>query len=460
MKISFTNIFATIMGSISALQATPPEPQSVPVVVLGGGIGALTSAIYLGRAGITPVVIEGDNPGGLITQSHMVQNWPGEMEISGQDLAEKVRAQAAANGAFFKHSEVIGVDFSQRPYTITSKSLDSGKTEKLKAESVIIAMGTKPNFLGIPGEQEYWGRGVTNCAICDGALYRDQIVGVVGGGDAAVLEGLYLSGIAKEVHIFVRKGSFKAVEEKRLQALLEKPNVKVHYNTVVEEVKGNGEKVQGVVLNEGSIALDGLFLAIGSQPNSKLFKDRLALDDKGYIKLKHDQETSVAGVYAIGDIVDPVYKQAISAAGDGAKAAMQAQQAISDRTAQVAVKPLELKTEILPALIGVIEVQSIEQFRAELKASKVPVVVDFYATWCGPCKRIAPMLDQSANALSGKVKFLKVNVDALSQLSKEYGIRSMPTVLLFNEKGQVVETKIGTAQISDLLEQLERDQSR
>lgn len=431
------------------------EPERVePVVILGGGVGSLTSALYLGRAGISPLVIEGPNPGGQLTQSHMVQNWPGVMEIDGAQLIEKMRVQAEASGARFVSEEVVAVDFSKKPLVITTRALDgSEKTHKFQAESCIIAMGTKPNFLGIPGEQDYWGKGVSNCAICDGSLYKDKIVGVVGGGDSAVLEALYLSNIAKEVHVFVRKESLKVSEEKRVQVLREKPNVKFHYNTLVKEVKGDGNGVSGILLKEVSkesvFALDGLFLAIGSTPNSALFKNVLKLDSRGYIILQKDQETSMQGIYAIGDIVDPIYKQAVSAAGDGAKAAMQTQQYLSDR-----VNLLVAKNQTQPKKAvskEVIEIASVEQFQSELDSSEIPVVVDFYATWCGPCKRISPIIESSANKLAGKVKFMKVNVDKFPDLSSTYNIRAMPTVLLFDASGAELERKVGLDQITDLL---------
>lgn len=442
------------------------EPKEVePVVILGGGVGSLTSAIYLGRAGVSPLVIEGPLPGGLLTQSHSVQNWPGEMEIEGAQLTEKMREQAAANGARFLDEEVVGVDFSKRPFTITTRSLDGTEAKHhIVAESCIIAMGTKPNFLGISGEQDYWGKGVTNCAICDGSLYKDKVVGVVGGGDAAVLEALYLANIAKEVHVFVRKDSLRAIEEKRVAVLREKPNVKFIYNTTVQEVKGDGEKVTSVVLKTGSnsktLPLDGLFLAIGSTPNSSLFKNNLKLDKRGYIELVKDQQTSVNGVYAIGDIVDPVYKQAISAAGDGAKAAMQAQQYLSDRANKVIVKkqPKQSKGKLVVKNVSseVVEITSVEQFENELNSAEIPLAVDFYATWCGPCKRVAPMIDSSAKQLAGKVKFLKVNVDKLPTLSSTYQIQAMPTVILFNPSGEEIERQVGLEPITSLLEKLKK----
>ncbi|HSX11444.1 MAG TPA: FAD-dependent oxidoreductase [Chlamydiales bacterium] len=464
MKHILNILFAAILPVMPMTAAQPAEVE--PVVILGGGVGSLTSAIYLGRAGVSPLVIEGPLPGGLLTQSHSVQNWPGEMEIDGSALTEKMRKQAEANGARFLNEKVIKVDFSKRPFTITTASLDGAETtHKITAESCIIAMGTKPNFLGIPGEQEYWGKGVTNCAVCDGSLYKDKIVGVVGGGDAAVLEALYLSNIAKEVHVFVRKDSLRAIEEKRVAVLKEKPNVKFIYNTNVQEVKGDQEGVTSVVLKTGTakphiFKLDGLFLAIGSTPNSALFKDNLKLDTKGYIALQKDQQTSVNGVYAIGDIVDPVYKQAVSAAGDGAKAALQAQQYLSDRANNIIVKKAPppkkvVVNQAVKASAGVIEVSSSEQFQSEVDASETPVVVDFYATWCGPCKRVMPKIESSANQLVGKVKFLKVNVDKVAGLSQTYNIKAMPTMVLLNSSGTEIDRKVGLEEIITLLDQLE-----
>lgn len=446
-------ILMSFILSLGALEAEPVEP----VVILGGGVGSLTSSLYLGRAGISPLVIEGPTPGGLLTQSHAVQNWPGVLEIEGAQLTEKMREQASANGARFLSEEVIAVDFSKSPFTITTKALDgSGDTHKILAQSCIIAMGTKSNYLGIPGEQEYWGKGVSNCAVCDGSLYKDQVVGIVGGGDAAVLEASYLANIAKEVHVFVRKDRLKAIEEKRLETLFGNPKVKFHYNTSVKEVKGDGIGVTGVTLKQGQketpFKLDGLFLAIGSTPNTAIFKNALKLDKNGYIVLEKDQETSVAGVYAIGDIVDPVYKQAVSAAGDGAKAAMQASQYIADKGVSRMIAKSAPKKAPQKEMI---EIKSAEQFKNELSSSDVPVVVDFYATWCGPCKQVAPALETSADKLAGKVKFLKVNVDKLSELSSSYNIRAMPTVLLFDAKGKEQARKVGPAQIQDLLHELQ-----
>jgi thioredoxin reductase (NADPH) len=458
-KLILSFLFAL---TLPTQQLLAKESYVEPVVLLGGGVGSLTSALYLGRAGLSPLVIEGPNPGGLLVQSHSVQNWPGEMEIEGVKLTERMREQAAASGARFLSEEVIAVDFSKRPLIITTKALDgSNKTRQIQTESCIIAIGTTPNFLGIAGEQKYWGKGVTNCAVCDGSLYKDKVVGVVGGGDAAVLEALYLSNIAKEVHVFVRKDSLRAIEERRVEALRQKENVKFVFETTVEEVRGDEHKVTGVVLKNGSkkrpFALDGLFLAIGSTPNTKLFKNVLKLDEKGYIRLEKDQQTSIAGVYAIGDIVDPVYKQAISAAGDGAKAALQVQQFVSDRINHLAKAPLKESGSMMASNQGscVIEIQSEDELQSELESSVNPVVVDFYAPWCGPCKRVAPIIDNASNLLAGKIKFLKVNLDNIPNLTSAYAIKGMPTVLLLDPSGEELERKMGFDQINQLLQKLQ-----
>ena len=311
--------------------------EEQPVVILGSGVAALTSAIYLARAGIPPVVITGPSMGGTITQSHNVQNWPGEISISGIDLSEKVKKQAELNGAVLQSEVVVAVDFSQRPFTITTKKI-LGSTEELKkykTQTCIIALGAKPNLLGVPGEEGYWSRGVYTCAVCDGSLYKDKVVAVVGGGDSALIESQYLANIASEVHVLVRGDAFRTVEMERMKEVLSTPNIKVHFNTVVKEVKGDAEKTTHLLVEKtdtkkaSSLPVDALFLAIGSKPNTEMFRGQLELDPKGYILLKNHQMTSVEGVYAVGDVADPEFKQAVSAAGDAAKAALQAQKFIA-----------------------------------------------------------------------------------------------------------------------------------
>ena len=183
----------------SSLAMSQDKKDTQSVVIIGGGVGALTSAIYLARSGVIPIVIEGRLPGGALSQSPKVQNWPGEFEISGMDLMDKIHSQAIQNGVLFLEEEVTDVDFSKRPFKITAKDVyDPSKAHVLEAESCIIATGSEAKRLHVKGENEYWSKGVYSCAICDGSLYKDKVVAVVGGGDAALAEAEYLSLIAKK----------------------------------------------------------------------------------------------------------------------------------------------------------------------------------------------------------------------------------------------------------------------
>lgn len=323
-------------------------------------------------------------------------------------------------------------------------------------------MGTTPNYLGVPGEQTYWSRGVYNCAVCDGSLFKDKTVAVVGGGDAALVEAEYLSRIAQKVILLVRGSEFRTVEEKRKEEIINTPNIEVRFQTTVQEIKGDGQQAtQLLVQKKGEdspapLDVDALFLAIGSKPNSELFKGELALDNKGYIRLKNDQETSKKGVFAFGDITDPVYKQAITAAGDAAKAALQAEKHLSSTKEIKNSDFASLKEGKSSSKKQVVEISSMEEFDKELKNDTV-VFVDFYASWCGPCKNFAPVFEAWAKEFHGKVKFLKVNVDTLPALAKKYQITAMPTLLVLNKDGEVLEKRVGTREISkaeDLLDKL------
>lgn len=473
-------IFLTLLGLVLTCCFVYPkkgeakEQETVyPTVVLGGGVGAMTSSLYLSRAQVLPLVIEGKTPGGVITQSHLVENWPGEIGISGVELADKLKKQAEANGAQFVSQEVVDVNLSTFPYVITAKDLyDDDNITQYKAYSVVVAMGTTPNYLGVPGEQDYWGKGVTNCATCDGSLYHGKTVAVIGGGDAAIVEADYLSNIAKKVNIYIRKDTFKAQDIALKESVLKKDNVEVFFKTTVEEINGDQEGVTSFTLKtDGKTRdekIDGVFLAIGSTPNSEILKGKIALDERGYVELTKDQQTSVEGVYAIGDIADEEYKQAVSAAGDGAKAAMQAEKYLRNlqvKNSEITyLKPLERtldhrepakqvaysnnaskKVEKPKKEAKVIDITSAAQFAKELNTD-MPVLVDFYATWCGPCKRIAPEIDKAAKDLSGKAKILKVDIDKLGKLADKYQIRSMPTVIVISNNKEI-NRKVGPKEI-------------
>lgn len=337
-------LFQILIASFTCIYAT--EIKNVPVLILGGGPAGLTAGIYCGRGGIKPVIIAGDSMGGMITQSPRVENWPGRNVISGIELGKDLENQARLNGAELLREEVINVvfskDLSQKPHQVTTRSLITQEEIVYHAPIVVIALGATPNKLHIEGEQSYWSKGVYSCAVCDGGFYKDKVIAVVGGGDGALTEAQYLANLAKKVYILVRGKNFRTVEKQREKQVTSLSNVEVLYQTIVKEIKGENDKVSYLMVSNQKhkkkyhLPVDALFLAIGSVPNTKVFANQLELNS-GYIRLKEHQKTSIEGVYAAGEVADPEFKQAICAAADGAKAAMQLQKEMNKTC-----KPCEL----------------------------------------------------------------------------------------------------------------------
>ncbi|MBD5254007.1 MAG: thioredoxin-disulfide reductase [Barnesiella sp.] len=302
------------------------QQLSTRCLIIGSGPAGYTAAIYASRANFSPLMIEGDQPGGQLTITTEVENFPGYHEgVQGTQLMEDLRKQAERFGADIRGGFVTEVDFSKRPFRVkTDNGLD------ITADTVIISTGARARYLGIPDEDKYNGMGVSACATCDGFFYRNQSVAVVGGGDTACEEALYLSNIAKKVYMIVRKDYLRAskVMQKRVN---DKDNIEVLYNSNTVGLFGDGV-VQGAHLvehkgtdreREYDIAIDGFFLAIGHSPNTAVFKDYIDLDEQGYIKVQGaSTRTNVPGVFAAGDVADPTYRQAITAAGMGCKAAL------------------------------------------------------------------------------------------------------------------------------------------
>ncbi len=298
-------------------------------LIIGGGPAGFTSAIYASRANLQPILYEGIQPGGQLTTTTEVENFPGYPEgISGPQLMEDLRAQAKRYGADIRNGEVTKVDFDRRPFTVT---IDG--TTQITAETVIIATGASAKYLGLPDEQKYMGMGVSACATCDGFFYRKKTVAVVGGGDTACEEALYLSTLANKVYLIVRKDYLRASKVMQ-RRVLDKENITVLFNTNTVGLFGE-EGVEGAHLVENlgtdhekhfDISIDGFFLAIGHKPNTDVFKPYITLDDAGFIVLQDNtQATNIEGVFAAGDVADPRYRQAVSAAGTGCRAAIDAE---------------------------------------------------------------------------------------------------------------------------------------
>ena len=295
------------------------------LVIIGSGPAALTAAIYAGRALLQPLVIEGKNPGGQLMGTSFVENWPSIKSILGPQLMLDMRAHAEHCGARFLAEEVITANFSKRPFVLTTS-----KNTKLAAESVIITTGSTPKKLQIPGEDMYWGKGVTTCAVCDGAFYKNGTVLIVGGGDTAMEDAAFMTRFTDKItviHIRDKLTASIAMQER----VLNNPAIKVVYESTVTGIKGNGKHVtHAVVINkktgeEQTVPCDALFVAIGLTPNTTPFKGHLELNPSGYIVTKNHTETSIPGVFAAGDVVDFRYRQAITSAGTGCMAALDAE---------------------------------------------------------------------------------------------------------------------------------------
>ncbi len=303
--------------------------ENTKCLIIGSGPAGYTAAIYASRANISPILYEGIQPGGQLTTTSEVENFPGYPEgVMGAQLMDDLRSQALRFGADIRTGVIKAVDFSKRPFKVTADD-----DTQILADTVIVATGASARYLGLPDEQRFSGLGVSACATCDGFFYRGRTVAVVGGGDTACEEAIYLSGLAKQVYLIVRKDYLRASKVMQ-ERVMKKENITVLFNTQTLGLFGN-EFLEGAHLVEYAgtdkerkfdINTDGFFLAIGHKPNTDIFKGQLELDNQGYVVLSSDgQATSVPGVFAAGDVADSVYQQAITAAGTGCRAALDAE---------------------------------------------------------------------------------------------------------------------------------------
>jgi thioredoxin reductase (NADPH) len=302
------------------------------VVIIGSGCAGLTAAIYAARANLKPLVIDGHEQGGQLSLTTHVENYPGFPEgIMGPELIENMRKQAQRFGAEFKAGAVNEVDLTQRPFKITA-----GK-ETYEAKTLIVAAGASARLLGLPGEKELIGRGLSTCATCDGYFFREKAIAVVGGGDSAMEEANFLTRYASKVYLIHRRNEFRA---SKIMIDRAKANPKIEFVTpsVVEEIispKGHveGARLRNLTTNEPrEIAVDGVFVAIGHDPNSTAFKGKLEMDANGYLVAKHGSLTAIPGVFVAGDVQDHRYRQAVTAAGSGCMAALDAEKFLDGHT--------------------------------------------------------------------------------------------------------------------------------
>jgi thioredoxin reductase (NADPH) len=304
------------------------------VVIIGSGPAGLTAAIYTARAGLEPLVLEGVQPGGQLTQTTEIENFPGFPEgIQGPELMDKLREQAQRFGAECVFSMASKVELGDRPFRV---QID--EAEWVETASVIVATGASAQYLGLPSEQRLIGHGVSACATCDGFFFKGKDVAVIGGGDTAMEEAIFLTRFASTVTVLHRRDRLRASKTMQERAFAN-PKIAFRWNTqVLEVLTETGHDVAGLRLKdalsgeESTLPLQGLFLGIGHKPNTEVFKGLLELDDNGYVVTKRHTQTSVAGVFACGDVVDSRYRQAITAAGTGCSAAIDCERYLEEHS--------------------------------------------------------------------------------------------------------------------------------
>jgi thioredoxin reductase (NADPH) len=309
--------------------------EKTKVLIIGSGPAGYTAAIYASRAGLKPILYAGLTPGGQLTTTSEVENFPGYPEgVAGTVMMDDLRRQAERFGAEVRDGEVTAVGLAARPFVV---EIDGG-AHTVEAETIIVATGATARYLGLPSEKRFAGMGVSACAVCDGFFYRGRDVAVVGGGDSACEEALYLAGICRKVYLVVRKPYLRASQHMQ-RRVFETPNIEVLFEHNTAEVLGDETGVTGVRLTgadggEVTLSIEGFFLGIGHTPRTEIFRGQLALDHEGYIVLRptgsYSTATSVEGVFAAGDVADIVYQQAVTAAAAGCRAALDCERFLNE----------------------------------------------------------------------------------------------------------------------------------
>ncbi|MDG2990119.1 thioredoxin-disulfide reductase [Candidatus Synechococcus calcipolaris G9] len=448
------------------------------VVIIGSGPAGYTAAIYAARANLKPFMFEGYQvgglPGGQLMTTTEVENFPGFPEgIQGPELMERMKAQALRWGAELVTEDVIQVDFRQRPFLISSAE------RQVRAHSVIIATGATAKRLGLPGEEQYWTKGVSACAICDGAtpIFQGVELAVIGGGDSAAEEAVYLTKYGSHIHLLVRGDRMRA--SKAMQdRVLANPKITVHWHTEAIAIEGDGQLMQGLRVRnnltqkEETLPVRGLFYAIGHTPNTQLFQGQIDLDPVGYILTPKGTETNVAGVYAAGDVQDHEYRQAVTAAGTGCMAALEAERWLSAQgllhefhqptteaapkeTAPAAKTPNLSESDPNAFDPTALKHRGSYALRKLFHDSDRLLMVKYVSPTCGPCHTLKPILNRVVEEFPEQMYLIEIDITEDTAIAEQAGVTSTPTIQLFKQK-ELVETIVGMKPKSQYRETIQK----
>ncbi|KAI3472207.1 hypothetical protein Pfo_029695 [Paulownia fortunei] len=450
-----SSAFRVAAAASSAEEQPSSSAQGIEnLVIIGSGPAGYTAAIYAARANLKPVVFEGYQvggvPGGQLMTTTEVENFPGFPDgITGPDLMDRMRRQAERWGAELYQEDVEFIDVKNSPFTVQSSE------RKVKCHSIIYATGATAKRLRLPREDEFWSRGISACAICDGAspLFKGQVLAVVGGGDTATEEALYLTKYARHVHLLVRKDQLKA--SKAMQdRVFNNPNVTVHFNTeavdVVSNTKGqmSGILVRKVDTNEESVLeVKGLFYGIGHSPNSQLLEGQVHLDAAGYVLVEEGSaKTSVDGVFAAGDVQDHEWRQAITAAGSGCIAALSVERYLTSKDLLIEFhQPVteEVKKELTERDVHEGFDITLTKHRGQYALRKLYhesprlICVLYTAPTCGPCRTLKPILSKVIDEFDQNVHFVEIDIEEDPEIAEAAGIMGTPCVQFFKNKEMI-----------------------
>ena len=430
------------------------------LVIIGSGPAGYTAAIYAGRANLKPVVLEGYQmggiPGGQLMTTTEVENFPGFPEgVTGPELMERMKAQAVRWGAELYTEDAIAVNLSDRPFTVRTEE------REIKTHSIIIATGATAKRLGLPREEIFWNNGISACAICDGAIpiFRGVDLAVIGAGDTAAEESIFLTKYASHVYLLVRRDKMRA--SKAMQdRVLNNPKITVCWQTEAVDVLGEtGDKMQGLRIKntqtgeEKDLPVKGLFYAIGHTPNTAIFQGQIDLDKLGYIVTQNSVETSVEGVYAVGDVQDHEFRQAITAAGSGCMGAMLAERWLSAqglaaefKHLEASEKPIETTDQNVTQTEATFDLAATRHIggyalRKLFHDSDRLIMVKYSSPTCGPCHTLKPILSKVVDEFEGKMHYVEIDIEQDPNIAENAGIIGTPTIQFFKDKALIEEIK-------------------